>query len=96
MQTVGPTLAYEQADRNKVADQLANQPCEKPTMTQSFATRIATLALSAAIAAPALMFSAPVAAKEGTSLGKGVKCYWVLVSSVGANNTYKQVCRKGI
>lgn len=68
----------------------------EPTMTKSLTARIAAFALSAAVASPALMFSAPAAAGNSTSLGKGVKCYWVLVSSVGANNTYKQVCRKGV
>jgi len=65
-------------------------------MTQSLCTRIAAFALSAAVAAPALVFSAPAAAREGNSIGGGVKCYWVLVSSVGSTNTYKQVCRKGV
>lgn len=39
---------------------------------------------------------APVSAANSTSLGHGVKCTWVLVSSVNNVNTYKQVCRKGI
>jgi len=38
----------------------------------------------------------PAMAKNSVSLGNGVKCTWVLVSSVGNNNTYKQVCRKGV
>ena len=39
---------------------------------------------------------APAAAKNSVSLGGGVKCTWVLVSSVNGTNTYKQVCRKGV
>lgn len=38
----------------------------------------------------------PAAAKNSNSLGHGVKCTWVLVSSVNNTNTYKQVCRKGV
>lgn len=38
----------------------------------------------------------PAMAKNSNSLGHGVKCSWVLVSSVGNVNTYKQVCRKGV
>ncbi len=38
----------------------------------------------------------PTFAREGNSIGHGVKCYWVLVSSANGANTYKQVCRKGI
>ena len=50
-----------------------------------------------AAAAIALSVFAPSAsAKNGMSLGKGIKCSWVLVSSVGVVNTYKQVCRKGV
>jgi hypothetical protein len=65
-------------------------------MTQSITRRLATFALSATLAAPALTFSLPAAAGEGNSIGHGVKCYWVLVSSVNGVNTYQQVCRKGI
>lgn len=49
---------------------------------------LSSLALSATLVSPAL-------AKNGVSLGHGVKCTWVLVSSVGSTNTYTQVCRKG-
>ena len=44
---------------------------------------------NAALAAPAM-----VQAKNSNSLGKGVKCSWVLVSSTGSNNVYQQICRK--
>lgn len=57
---------------------------------------LATLALSAAVAAPALLFTTPAAAREGNSIGGGVKCYWAVVSSVSGVNTLQQVCRKGI
>lgn len=50
---------------------------------------VSALALSAAFVGPAF-------AKNSNSLGNGVKCTWVLVSSVGSVNTYKQVCRKGV
>lgn len=56
-------------------------------------TRIAALSLAAAAFS---MASTAAVAKNSTSLGKGVKCTWVLVSSVGAVNTYKQICRKGV
>jgi hypothetical protein len=39
---------------------------------------------------------APAHAGNSTSLGHGVKCTWVLVSQVGSNYSYKQVCRKGV
>lgn len=57
---------------------------------------LTALALSAAIAAPALLFSAPASAREGISIGGGVKCYWVAVSTSGGTTTLQQVCRKGI
>jgi hypothetical protein len=41
------------------------------------------------LSAPAL-----VHAKNSNSLGGGVKCTWVLVSSIGNTNVHKQVCRK--
>ncbi|MBL8399052.1 MAG: hypothetical protein JNL84_13075 [Candidatus Accumulibacter sp.] len=43
-----------------------------------------------------LVTVAPATAKNSVSLGGGVKCTWVLVSSVNGTNTYKQVCRKGV
>lgn len=57
---------------------------------------LSALALSLTLAAPALTFSTPAVAREGNSIGHGVKCYWVLVSSVNGTNTYQQVCRKGV
>jgi hypothetical protein len=42
-----------------------------------------------------LVFSAPAAARNlSYSAGNGVKCYYVLVSSVNGTNTYQTVCRK--
>lgn len=58
-------------------------------VTRSIAVVASSLLLSAALVGPA-------AARNGSSLGHGVKCTWVLVSSVGGVNTYKQVCRKGV
>jgi len=45
-----------------------------------------------------LLAPATALAREGSSgsTGHGVKCYWVLVSSVNGTNTYQQVCRKGV
>ena len=56
---------------------------------RTVAAAVSALALSASFVAPAF-------AKNSNSLGHGVKCTWVLVSSVGSVNTYKQVCRKGV
>ena len=60
--------------------------------------KIAARTVAIAIAATALNFSlvAPSMAREGNSIGKGVKCYWALVSTTNGVNTYQQVCRKGI
>jgi len=54
------------------------------------ATLVAGLMLAAAALAPM-----PAAAKNSISLSGGVKCSWVLVSSVKGVNTYTQVCRRG-
>ncbi len=59
------------------------------------------LSTSAALAslAGALLFTPATASAGNTvSLGHGVKCYWVLVSSNPAtgSNVYTQVCRKGV
>ena len=59
------------------------------TAIRCLITLFATGVLSTALVGPAV-------AKNSTSLGNGVKCTWVLVSSVGSTNTYKQVCRKGV
>ena len=58
-------------------------------------TRIVS-AFAALTLALGLLPAAPAWAGNSTSLGHGVKCTWVLVSSVGGVNTYKQVCRKGV
>jgi hypothetical protein len=54
--------------------------------------------VSGLIASSVLAFAlvGPAAAANSTSLGHGVKCTWVLVSSINGTNTYKQVCRKGV
>ncbi len=56
----------------------------------------AALAATAAVLLAGLAAPTSAQAGEGTSMGHGVKCYWVLVSTVGNVNTYQQVCRKGI
>lgn len=40
--------------------------------------------------------AAPAIAKNSNSLGHGVKCSWVLVSSVNGSNVYQNVCRRGV
>jgi hypothetical protein len=59
---------------------------------------VATQIVSYLIAASLLTLPmvTPASAGNSTSLGHGVKCTWVLVSSVNNTNTYKQVCRKGV
>lgn len=57
---------------------------------------LTTLALSAVLAVPALLTHTAAVAREGNSMGHGVKCYWVVVSSVNGVNTMQQVCRKGV
>ncbi len=49
-----------------------------------------------AIALSLLMAPSQALAGNTVSMGKGVKCYWVLVSSNPAtgSNVYTQVCRK--
>jgi hypothetical protein len=53
-------------------------------------------ALTVAASALSMSVSTAAFAKNSTSLGHGVKCTWVLVSSINSVNTYKQVCRKGV
>ena len=56
-------------------------------------TRIAICLLGAS--ALSLSVAGPAAARNlSYSAGHGVKCYYVLVSSVGSAQTYKTVCRK--
>lgn len=50
-------------------------------------TALALFTLGTALLAPL-----PAQAREGNSMGHGIKCYWVL----GADGAYHQVCRKGI
>lgn len=65
-------------------------------MTTTSKTRFTTLFATFALLAGGLVTSVPAVAREGNSMGHGVKCYWVLTSSANGVNTYKQVCRKGI
>jgi hypothetical protein len=58
-------------------------------MSRVVLSLFAASALSVSIATPA-------SAREGNSIGGGVKCYYVLVSSTGTSQTYKTVCRKGV
>jgi hypothetical protein len=62
-------------------------------MTKSIA-RLAAVTLVAS--ALSMSVSTAAFAKNSTSLGGGVKCTWVLVSTVGNVNTYQQICRKGV
>lgn len=59
--------------------------------------RIARIALPI-MAASVLSLGAGEAAARNLSYsaGGGVKCYYVLVSSVNGVNTYQTVCRKGV
>ncbi|MBQ0933233.1 hypothetical protein KAK07_15295 [Ideonella sp. 4Y16] len=51
---------------------------------------VGLLAVSATLVG---LLSAPtVHAREGNSMGHGIKCYWVM----GNDGVYHQVCRKGI
>jgi hypothetical protein len=45
----------------------------------------------------AVTVTAPVARAEGgTSVGHGIKCYWVPVVQADGSTVYTRVCRKGI
>ena len=68
-------------------------PQEK-TMLKKIAIRAAAITIAAASLNIGLI--TPSIAREGNSIGGGVKCYWVLVSSANGVNSYQQVCRKGI
>lgn len=59
--------------------------------------KITRLAAIVAIAGMLPLAASSQAVAGGTrSLGHGVKCSWVLVSSVNGVNTYQNVCRRGI
>jgi hypothetical protein len=58
------------------------------------ATRTLSILLGAAALSLTLVGEAP-ARNLSFSAGGGVKCYYVLVSSVNGVNTWKTVCRKG-
>lgn len=62
---------------------------QKKIISHFVAIALATVTLSFGAATPAI-------AKNSTSLGHGVKCTWVLVSSVNGSNVYKNVCRRGV
>ena len=55
-----------------------------------------TITTLAATASLTLVMAGTAAAGNTTSKGQGVKCSWVLVSSVNGVNTYQQICRKGV
>lgn len=65
-------------------------------MSPSPKTRITAALATLSLLAGGLVTSVPAFAREGNSIGHGVKCYWVLTSSANGVNTYKQVCRKGV
>lgn len=65
-------------------------------MISKLRTRLVLSFALAGLAASAALSPLSAAAREGNSIGGGVKCYWVLVSSVNGVNSYQQVCRKGI
>ena len=54
------------------------------------------LSLLAVSLTAAIAFSVPVARAEGgTSIGHGIKCYWVPVVQADGSVVYTRVCRKG-
>lgn len=58
-------------------------------------------ALAAAVLVPltatlALLTALPAGAREGTSIGGGVKCYYVTVQNPDGSYTTTRVCRKGV
>lgn len=55
-----------------------------------------TLATAAAAAMLAIALVAPANAALVQMQRKGIKCGWVLVSSVGGVNTYNYVCSRGV
>jgi hypothetical protein len=67
-------------------------------MMNSISKRMIGFALFAAASGSLLVAPQTAMAGNTVSLGKGVKCYWVLVSSTPAtgSNVYTQVCRKGV
>lgn len=65
-------------------------------MIKSIRSRIVLSAALFGLAATSLLAPMSAAAREGNAVGGGVKCYWVLTSSVNGVNTYTQVCRKGV
>lgn len=65
-------------------------------MSRSLTSRLTLLSAALTVLAAGLLPAAPALAREGNSIGHGVKCYWVLTSSANGVNVYKQVCRKGV
>lgn len=66
-------------------------------MIKSFAAKLLIGATFASLTAAMLLAPQQASAGGTTSLGHGVKCGWVVVSSDPATgtNVYKWVCRKG-
>jgi hypothetical protein len=67
-------------------------------MMNSISKRLIGFAMFTAVCGSLLGVQQTAHAGNTVSLGKGVKCYWVLVSSNPATGSYvhKQVCRKGV
>ncbi len=68
------------------------------SMTKSIQLAFTTSAVLTSLAAALLFTPASASAGNTVSMGHGVKCYWVLVSSNPATGSqvHKQVCRKGV
>lgn len=58
-------------------------------------SRIVAAALVPVTAALALTVALPAGAREGDSIGHGVKCYWVTVQNPDGSFTHTRVFRKG-
>ena len=63
-------------------------------MIKSVIAKLTTAAAFSTVAGAMLVAPQVASAANSTSLGKGVKCTWVVVSVVGNTTTLKQVCRK--
>jgi hypothetical protein len=62
-------------------------------MELKLASRVA-LVLAASVIGSTVVPGEAAARNLSYSAGKGVKCYYVLVSSVNGNNVWQTVCRK--
>lgn len=65
-------------------------------MQNLITVRALVAASLSALALVSLLAPMQATAREGNSIGGGVKCYWALVSSANGVNTYQQICRKGV